>query len=465
MAEVERLGAVDPRAQAQLLEELRQSDPSLWPLAVKSVWSRVDYAQRFQTQQQEAQLADRRSRHGGRDHKDVNPQANYPTYPDASAYPGTPASPYPTTGATGQMSTADHETMKRLGEGGAYPAENSNILRPYNGQIERTLAPTNSSPSSGNNVLRPSTDAGAALKAIDAHDAVALKSPADGGVIQASYIAEEQKNADHAETSERKAPAGVKASLTADWKERLDEAIAALESQLETAAAGKTNSGTEQANVAGATATPSPAADHARLRIMRLLAGRRDDALAEMPLDDAAVRDFWSKEIFGLDVLLAAQKTAQEGNRAAEAKRHLSEAVLSLGEAATLEVRNLAFCSEVQSYGAIKRFEKTEFAPGQRLILYAEVENFRSENMPKGYHSSLRSSFQIYDAEGRRVHERESTTTEEYCLSPRRDYFIGCDFTLPANIYPGRHTLKLTVEDLKSRKVGESSIEFTIVKR
>ena len=125
----------------------------------------------------------------------------------------------------------------------------------------------------------------------------------------------------------------------------------------------------------------------------------------------------------------------------------------------------MAFCREVQSYGSIKRFERREFSPGQRLLLYAEINNFRSENTAKGYHTSLRGSFHIFDSSGHRVDKRESTTTEEHCISPRRDYFIGCDFHLPTNISPGRHTLKLTVEDLKSHKVGESSIDFTVVKR
>ena len=45
-------------------------------------------------------------------------------------------------------------------------------------------------------------------------------------------------------------------------------------------------------------------------------------------------------------------------------------------------------------------------------------------------------------------------TTEEYCQSPRRDFFIGYHLRLPKRIYNGKHTLQLTIEDLKSHKVG-----------
>lgn len=416
MGEIERLGAVDPRAQAQLLEELKQVDPSLWPMAVQSVWSRVAYARRFNQEQQNKNLADRRSADVDGRRREINLRADYPT-----------------TAPTVPTVRPQHDGYN-------------------NGHIERIPTPPDAAPpQSGPNRASapPWPSQGAALDAADTH-ATAAAAARPSGVIHTAY---------HADPSESDGPikhdGPIKRDGTADddWQARLDEAVTALESRL------------AAADSKGAGADNSRSADHARLRIMQLLAGRRDDALAEMPGDDTAVRDFWAKEIFGLDILLDTRRFSRDSNRAAEAKRHLSDAARSLGESATLEVRNMAFCREVQSFGSIKRFEKHEFSPGQRLLLYAEIDNFRSENTAKGYHTSLRSSFQIFDHSGRRIDNRPSTTTEELCLGPRRDYFIGCDFRLPTSISPGRHTLKLTVEDLKSHKVGESSIDFSIVKR
>jgi hypothetical protein len=235
-----------------------------------------------------------------------------------------------------------------------------------------------------------------------------------------------------------------------EWVSHVLAAINSLESQLNSRGNGSGKS------------SDADVADHARLRILRLLAGRRDEALSEIPAADSALRDFWSNELFGLDILLDSKRFSRESERATEAKQHLCAATAALGDSAALEIHNLAFCSEVQSFGSIKPFETREFSPGQRLLLYAEIENFRSENTAKGYHTSLRSSFQIFDSSGRRVDERDSAESEEHCQSPRRDYFIGCDFCLPKKLYPGRYTLKLTVEDLKSQKVAESSIDFTV---
>jgi hypothetical protein len=91
-----------------------------------------------------------------------------------------------------------------------------------------------------------------------------------------------------------------------------------------------------------------------------------------------------------------------------------------------------------------------------------EVENFTAESTPKGFCTSLRSSYQIFDSRGQRVAQHDFAATEEHCQNPRRDFFIGYYLRLPKHIYPGKHTLQVTIEDLKSQKVGQSSIELTI---
>ena len=133
-----------------------------------------------------------------------------------------------------------------------------------------------------------------------------------------------------------------------------------------------------------------------------------------------------------------------------------------LDESAPLTVRHLAFCTEVQSYGCTKRFEKYEFQPNQEVLLYAEVENFASEPTSKGYHTSLKSSYQILDARGQRVAEHAFAATEEYCQNRRRDFFIGYHFCLPKGIAPGKYSLQLAIEDLTCRKVGQGSVEFEV---
>ena len=46
MAELRQLGILDSSAQDQLLDKLRESDPSLWPLVVEQFRATMAYRQR-----------------------------------------------------------------------------------------------------------------------------------------------------------------------------------------------------------------------------------------------------------------------------------------------------------------------------------------------------------------------------------------------------------------------------------
>lgn len=231
----------------------------------------------------------------------------------------------------------------------------------------------------------------------------------------------------------------------ADWRDQLNASIAKLEKQTQEAPDDTAEIG-----------------QHVALRMLYLAAGRRDDALKPIAGIPAAQQDFWSKEIFGLAAYLDQTRNPDNSRRAAEANHHLREATARLGEIATLQVRNLTFCSEVSSYGVFKPFAATEFQAGQELLLYAEVENFKTEHAERGYHTALKASYQILDERGARVEEKEFALTEEYCQNPRRDFFVRYFIWLPQKIYGGRYTLQFAIEDTLSQKIGQASQEFTI---
>lgn len=243
--------------------------------------------------------------------------------------------------------------------------------------------------------------------------------------------------------------ASYNAVTPSDWQAHLAAAIR----ELEVKSSSQSPNGPK---------TEAEIAQQARLRMLYLLAGRREDAMRPIPSAPNAAQEFWSQQLFGMATWLDTERTPDGPRRAAEAKRILNDALVRLGETAPLMVRNLAFCTAVQSYGAMTPFKKCEFVPDQELLLYAEVENFATEPTPKGHHTSLRSSYQIFDSRGQRVADQEFPPIEETCQNPRRDFFIGYHLRVPKRIYPGKHKLQLTIEDAKSRKVGQSSIEFTV---
>lgn len=148
--------------------------------------------------------------------------------------------------------------------------------------------------------------------------------------------------------------------------------------------------------------------------------------------------------------------------RAAEAALHLRDAAERLAELATPAVHNLAFCKEVSSFGVFKKFPKYEFKPGDEALLYCEIENLKAESTDKGYRTSIKARYEIQDSRGERVAEQEFPGGDDYCARPRRDFFIPYFVSIPKRIGEGTYTLKLTVEDTQTQKTGQGSIQFSV---
>jgi hypothetical protein len=230
-----------------------------------------------------------------------------------------------------------------------------------------------------------------------------------------------------------------------EWQQSLFRAISELESQRQS-----TPRTTEETR------------EEALLRILYLTAGRRDDALRPIPGLSPTRQDFWKEQLLGLAMYMDDEQTPDGSRRAAGAQYHIRAAADKLGELATLEVRNLVFCDEVTGFGLYRELPSVELSAGSPVLLYAEIDNFRSESTAEGYHTTLASSYQILDETGRRVEGGEFPTVEDYCQSPRHDFYIQYRAMLPARIERGRYTLQLTVVDQLSDKIGQSTANFQI---
>ena len=230
-----------------------------------------------------------------------------------------------------------------------------------------------------------------------------------------------------------------------EWQRNLDVAITALEQQTR-----------------DAPRTVDEVGQHARLRMLYLAGGRRNDTMRPIPGVLPAQQDFWSEQLYGLATYLGNDRLPDSGQRAAEAKRYLTSAADKLGELGTLSVRNMAICTDVYGFGSYEKFDTLEFAPGDKVLVYAEVENYRSLSTEKGFLTTLRVSYEILDSRGQRVDQIQPPDIEDYCATRRRDFHIRHFVDMPQRIYDGTHTLQLTIEDTQGQKIGQSSIEFTI---
>jgi hypothetical protein len=135
-----------------------------------------------------------------------------------------------------------------------------------------------------------------------------------------------------------------------------------------------------------------------------------------------------------------------------------------LAAVSNLDVKTVAFCTDVQGYGVITKFPNNTFKPDQDLLLYCELENVSADEVKEGFETQLQGSYEIIDPNGRRIADQLLPMEKEICQNHRRDYFIVYRIYTPMQIGPGNYQLRLTVEDMKAKKFGQASLDFQIQK-
>jgi hypothetical protein len=157
--------------------------------------------------------------------------------------------------------------------------------------------------------------------------------------------------------------------------------------------------------------------------------------------------------------LIAPAAPVAEQLRAAELPR---DAVERPPAPTLLKLSHLTFCKSVYGYGAYEPYDEARFSPADQLLLYVEVENYHSESTKDGFATKLGATYQILDERGERVDGGDFPVVEDRCRSRRRDFHIQYGLVLPDKIAPGKYQLRLSLRDLESDQVGQSTIGFEI---
>lgn len=230
------------------------------------------------------------------------------------------------------------------------------------------------------------------------------------------------------------------------------------------------------------------------LRLVELASEQPEEAVRQIDALEGPERDAFAHLLMGLATWMNADEARRPTLRNAKIVREIRDAAAELAAASKLDVRNLAFCEKVESYGWYTEFTRSQFKPKQQVILYAEVENFTAlRTNDNSFETELQGSYQIFDSRGNLVDERELPLDKEVCRNYRRDYFLAYLIYLPEGLSSGDYRLELTIEDKKGsalhqepkskygekedklavktsnsassyrgRKLGSGTIEFTI---
>jgi hypothetical protein len=203
------------------------------------------------------------------------------------------------------------------------------------------------------------------------------------------------------------------------------------------------------------------------LRMLYLLSGKTTKAVQAIPGVDAADQEFWQKTMWGISAYFDDRGEPDRRSRATQTITRLNEAVEHLRAEADLVVRNVVFCRKIDSFGSYDKVEKTEFRPGEQVLVYAEIENFKTELTPEGHHRTrLKSEIELFQKVGSEYRESKQKfdfpPTEDICRSYRRDYFHSYILTLPQSLGLGDYVLKLTITDHVGNKIGSDTVQFTV---
>ncbi|MCH7688478.1 MAG: hypothetical protein IH899_17645 [Planctomycetes bacterium] len=202
---------------------------------------------------------------------------------------------------------------------------------------------------------------------------------------------------------------------------------------------------------------------HVFLRMLYLMSGQQERALQPIPGLNSADQEFWQQVFWGIANYFSYEAMPDASDRATQTIAQLRLAIQKLQEEARLELRNVVFARNIASFGNYTSFERDDFSPGQPVLVYAEVSNFKSESTADGqYRTILRSTIEIMTPDGRVVERMVFPATEDLCRNYRGDYFHSYEFSIPQRASLGPHVLKLTVVDQLKKKVATYSRNFTV---
>lgn len=200
-------------------------------------------------------------------------------------------------------------------------------------------------------------------------------------------------------------------------------------------------------------------------RFLHVLAGDPDQAVNAAEGMTAAEQEFLRHQLLAIWKITDAEGHPVMSRRLASALPHFRDAVRYLGEATEqLDVRSPAFCTEILSYGQVKRFADNRFEPGRQVILYCEIDNFVAEKTSDGYETELQGSYEIFDERGNKVAGQVLPVDRQLSDRYLRDYFIAYQMHLPSQLEPGEYRLELSMECVKGHKYGQASLPLTIKK-
>jgi hypothetical protein len=135
-----------------------------------------------------------------------------------------------------------------------------------------------------------------------------------------------------------------------------------------------------------------------------------------------------------------------------------------------LKVAGLTFAREIRGYRSYVPVSSADFAAGEEVLLYGEIEGFRSTSVPRpnagpGMRRSFAAELVLHDQAGeeadRRVLLKAGAAIEVVDDASKPVHFWG-RYALPAHLAPGSYRLEVEVRDLEGQKRTKAAIPLKV---
>ncbi|WP_437229485.1 hypothetical protein SH661x_001468 [Planctomicrobium sp. SH661] len=256
--------------------------------------------------------------------------------------------------------------------------------------------------------------------------------------------------------AEPKQTAAIETRITpgsALWEDEVSKLISLLEAEVSASTAPGTSSNRQETR------------KQVALRMLYLVANEPQRALQVIPGLPPEEQEFWTALFLGLSEHLDQSAANDPAERATQTIAQLRTAAYHLQQSANLRLRNMTFCQQINGFGNYETFPADQFHPGQTVLIYAEIRNFKSAPTDDGlFVTRIRSTIEIYTVgEGQQLVDRNTfEPTEDRSRTLRTDYYHSYRLDLPAHLTSGPHLIKLILQDDLTGKQTTESINFTV---
>jgi len=200
------------------------------------------------------------------------------------------------------------------------------------------------------------------------------------------------------------------------------------------------------------------------VRLLRLIADEPAAAAEAIDLMTPEEQEFWQELILGISQFRNPNQNVEYDEHIAATIGQLRQAVQQLEPLSSLSIGRLDFCSKIHKFGMIDTFPSNTFGPGDRLLIYAEVDNLQPELSPLDtYRTSFSGTLEIWsDSSAEPIESWPHASITDDSTTRRSDFYQNYQITLPAHLPQGDYEIRLQVRDDISGRSVDSTLKFAV---